>query len=80
MVTPLSQNLNSMRGNNVFLVSMVSQKWITVRIRRELIPPLEELVEKAKDQYGIPLFSSKSAAVSQAVKEFLDKHVPPKEN
>ena len=57
----------------------MSQKWRTVRIRRELIPPLEEFVEKAKDQYGIPLFNSVSAAISQAVKEFLDKYVP-KEN
>ena len=79
MVTPLSQILNRIRGNNVFSVSMMSQKTRTVRIRRELIPPLEELVEKAKDQYGIPLFNSVSAAVSQAVKELLDKHVP-KEN
>ena len=46
-----------------------------MRIRRELIPPLEEFVEKTKDQYGIPLFNSVSAAISQAVKEFLDKHV-----
>lgn len=55
----------------------MSQKTIeskTVRINGELIEPLEKLVENAKDEYGIPLFRSKSDAVTQAVKEFLDKH------
>jgi hypothetical protein len=46
----------------------------TVRINGELIPPLERLVENAKDEYGIPLFRSKTDAVTQAVKEFLDKY------
>ena len=75
MVTPLSQILNRMGADNGSSVTMMSQKWRTVRIRGELIPPLEELVEKTKDQYGIPLFSSVSEAVSQAVKELLSKHV-----
>jgi Arc/MetJ-type ribon-helix-helix transcriptional regulator len=57
----------------------MSQKWRTVRIRGELVPHLEELVENAKDQYGIPLFDSVSDAVSQAVKELLNKHMPKKE-
>ena len=48
----------------------------TVRISGELIPPLEKLVENAKDEYGIPLFRSKTDAVTQAVKEFLDKYMP----
>lgn len=50
-----------------------------MRIRGELVPHLEELVENAKDQYGIPLFDSVSDAVSQAVKELLNKHMPKKE-
>ena len=50
------------------------RNWKTVRIAGELMTPLEKLVENAKDQYGIPLFRSKADAVTQAVKEFLEKH------
>ena len=55
------------------------RNWKTVRIAGELMEPLKELVENAKDEYGIPKFRSKSDAVTQAVKEFLDKNMPEKE-
>ena len=48
----------------------------TVRIAAELIPPLEKLVENEKDEFGIQKFRSKTDAVTQAVKEFLQKHSP----
>ena len=52
------------------------RSWKTVRIAGELMEPLEDLIENAKDEYGIPKFRSKSDAVTQAIKDFLDKHTP----
>jgi len=52
----------------------MTQKTQTVRIARELIEPLENLVKHLKDKYGMPVFTSKTDAATQAVKEFLDKH------
>ena len=51
------------------------RNWATVRIAGELIPPLDELVKNIKDEYGIPLFRSKSDAVTKAVKSLLDKYL-----
>jgi len=36
--------------------------------------PLEDLVKNAKDEFGLPLFRSKTDAVTEAVKEFLKKY------
>ena len=47
---------------------------VTVKIRREVIPGLEHIVEKVKDEFGIPKFRSKADAVTEAVKEFLHKY------
>ena len=52
----------------------MTQKTQTVRIAQELIKPLDDLVEHLKDEYGTPVFTSKTEAVTQAVKEFLKKH------
>jgi len=52
----------------------MAQKTQTVRIAQELIDPLEDLIKNAKDEYGMPVFTSKTDAVTQAVKEFLNKH------
>jgi len=52
------------------------RKWGNVRIAAELIPPLDILVEKAKDEFGVPLFKSKSEAVTEAVREYLRKNLP----
>lgn len=49
-------------------------KWTTVRIAAILIPPLENLVKNAKNEFGIPLFRNKSDAVTKAVEEFLRKY------
>ena len=51
-------------------------RWKTVRIAGELIKPLEKLVENEKDEFGIQKFRSKADAVTQAVKDFLEKHMP----
>ena len=48
-------------------------KWTTVRIAPELISSLEDLVENGRDEFGLPLFGSKSDAVTQALKEFFLK-------
>jgi len=48
--------------------------WTTVRIEIEMIPPLEEMIENARDEFGMPLFKNKSDAVTKALKEFLKKH------
>ena len=45
-------------------------KWVTVRFPDELIDPLEDLVENARDEFGLRRFKSKSEAVTQALKEF----------
>jgi len=49
-------------------------KRITVRIATELMAPLENLVKNAKDEFGLPVFRSKSEAVTQALKEFFRKY------
>ena len=54
---------------------MTSQnKWITVRIDEEMIPPLEEMIENVRDEFGMPLFRNKSDAVTKGLKEFLKKY------
>jgi Arc/MetJ-type ribon-helix-helix transcriptional regulator len=45
-----------------------------VRIPRELIDPLEKLVENTKDEYGIAKFRGVSSAVAEAVKDLLKKY------
>lgn len=52
------------------------RSWATVRIAGELMEPIEKLVKEAKDEYGIPLFRSKSDVVTRAVKEFLERNLP----
>jgi len=47
---------------------------MTVRIARELVSPLEKLVEELKDDYGMPVFKSKTDAVTQAVKDLLQRY------
>jgi len=58
---------------------MVSQrneeeKWATVRIPQELLDAVEDFVERAKDEFGLSKYGSKSEAIAEAVKEFLRKH------
>jgi len=50
------------------------EKWITVRIAAPLMAPLEDLVKNAKDEFGLPLFRSKTDAITEAIKEFLKKY------
>jgi len=50
------------------------EKWATVRIPTELLDALERLVAEKKDEFGLPVFRSKSEAVAEAVKQFLKKH------
>jgi len=50
------------------------ENWTTVRIAAPLMAPLEDLVKNAKDEFGLPLFRSKTDAVTEAVKEFLKKY------
>jgi len=52
----------------------MAQKTQTVRIARELVKPLEDLVKHLKDDYGMPVFTSKTDAVTQAVKDFLSRY------
>lgn len=61
------------------MIQSEERNWRTVRIAGELIEPLDELINNAKDEYGIPLFRSKADAVTQAVKEFLAKYARKKE-
>ena len=51
-------------------------KRTTVRIATELTAPLEDLVKNATDEFGLPLFKSKSDAVTKAVADFLRKNMP----
>lgn len=54
---------------------MTSQnRWITVRIDEEMIPPLEEMIENVQDEFDMPLFKNKSDAITKGLKEFLKKH------
>ena len=45
--------------------------WAVVRIRAELLPHIDEVVEQEKDEFGTPKFRSRQEVVSKAVKEFL---------
>ena len=56
------------------LLQKDEDRWKTVRIAVALIEPLEDLIKNARDEFGIPIFRSKSDAVTRAVKEFLKKH------
>jgi len=56
------------------LQERTEEKWTTVRIATPLMAPLEDLVKNAKDEFGLPLFRSKTDAVTEAVKEFLKKY------
>jgi len=47
---------------------------VTVRVARELLEPLEKLVEELKDDYGMPVFKSKTDAVTRAVKDLLEEY------
>jgi len=47
---------------------------VTVRVARELLEPLDRLVEKLKDEYGMPVFRSKTDAVTRAVKDLLEEY------
>jgi len=53
----------------------MTQHTVTVRMAGELKDPLKKLVEELKDEYGMPLFESQTDAVTQAIKDFLKKHV-----
>ncbi|MCW4048031.1 MAG: ribbon-helix-helix domain-containing protein [Candidatus Bathyarchaeota archaeon] len=50
------------------------EKWATVRIPTELLEALDKFVGEKKDEFGLPLYRSKSEAVAEAVKQFLKKH------
>jgi len=47
---------------------------VTVRVARELLEPLDRLVEELKDEYGMPVFRSKTDAVTRAVKDLLEEY------
>jgi len=47
---------------------------VTVRVARELLEPLDRLVEELKDEYGMPIFKSKTDAVTRAVKDLLEEY------
>ena len=47
-----------------------------MKIAAELTAPLEDLVKNGKDEFGLPLFTSKSKAVTKAVADFLRKNAP----
>jgi len=51
-----------------------ASKQATVRIRSEILPFLDQLVMDAKDEFGIPLFSSRQEVVTEAVRELLRKY------
>ena len=57
-------------------VRMLSQneKWANVRIPVELLVAVEKLVKEEKDEFGMPKYRSKSEVVTEAVKQFLQKH------
>jgi len=52
----------------------IRMEFVTVRIRAELIPALEKLIETKKDEFGMLMFRSKTDAVTEAVKELLRKY------
>jgi len=56
------------------MVMSENRRWTTVRIKVEVIPPLEEMIKNARDEFGMPLFKNKSDAVTKALKDFLKKH------
>lgn len=65
-----------MHDKDVIMLSQKEQGTTTVRVAAELIEPIERLIENAKDEFGSPLFRSKTDFVTKAVKEFLRKQMP----
>ena len=49
-------------------------KWTSVRIDAALMAPLDRLVKNVRDEFGEPVFRSKSHAVAEGLKEFLRKY------
>ena len=56
------------------MMSQEEGKWATVRIPAELLDALEHLISTTKDEFGLPMYHSKSEAVAEAVKRFLKNH------
>ena len=52
----------------------MTARTVTVRVARELLEPLDRLVEELKDEYGMPVFKSKTDAVTRAVKDLLQRY------
>lgn len=52
---------------------MTDEQTMVVRIRAELVPLIDAVVETDADQYGIRRYNSRKDVVTQAVKEFLDR-------
>ena len=53
---------------------MDEEKYDVVRIRAELIPLIDKLVDETKDEYGTPVFHSRQEVVSEGVKLVLKKY------
>jgi len=49
------------------------EKYDVVRIRAELIPLIDKIVDENKDRFGIQKYRSRQEVVSQALREFLDR-------
>ena len=67
---------NSLTISRRSVTSLEHKRWSSVRLAAELIPSLELLIEEAKDEFGMPLFRSKSEVVTEALRQYLRKHLP----
>lgn len=50
-----------------------SDKWVNIGIEKTLAKIIDSIVEKKKDEFGRPLFESRSAFVDHAITEKLKK-------
>lgn len=48
--------------------------WSTVRIPSELVSAVERAVRRLKDEFGVPLFRSRSDFITEATRHYLQKH------
>lgn len=61
-----------LRGN------LLLEKLANVKVARELLPLADKLVKTAKNDFGMPVYRSRSDVVTKALAEFLRNHLPAK--
>jgi metal-responsive CopG/Arc/MetJ family transcriptional regulator len=51
-----------------------SERFVTLKIRREIINEIDRIISSLKDEFGLPIFRGRSTFVEQACRHYI-KHV-----